>query len=160
MTRDISARSGAVLELGPGTGVFTEALLKRGVRQENLTLVEYSSEFARLLQTRFPRTRVLWMDASRLGESRLYEGASLGAIVCGLGFLNMPHETVAGILRAAFAYLRPDGAFYLFTYGARCSVADTTLAELGLAVTSVGKTYRNIPPASVYRIARQLEARG
>jgi phospholipid N-methyltransferase len=39
ITREIAPTCGAVLELGPGTGVFTRALLARGVREEDLTLV-------------------------------------------------------------------------------------------------------------------------
>ncbi len=54
MVQEIMADAGPVIELGPGTGVFTRALLKRGVRQQDLTLVEYGSEFIPLLQRRFP----------------------------------------------------------------------------------------------------------
>lgn len=159
ITKEISAKSGPVIELGPGTGAFTQALLERGVRQQDLTLVEYGSDFARLLQSRFPHARVLWMDAAWLDRHRLFEGAPVGAVVSGLGFLNMSQKEIGAILMGAFGYLRPDGAFYLFTYGPRCSVSDATLAELYLHATCIGKTFRNIPPASVYRITRrQFEA--
>ena len=57
ITSEISRDSGPVLELGPGTGVFTQALLARGVKEQDLTLVEYGSDFVRRLQTRFPRAR-------------------------------------------------------------------------------------------------------
>ncbi|WP_026793151.1 class I SAM-dependent methyltransferase [Pleomorphomonas oryzae] len=160
MTREISAETGPVVELGPGTGVFTRALLKRGVRPQDLTLVEYSSDFARLLQTRFPRVRVLWMDAAGLDRSKLFDGVPVGAVVCGLGFLNMSQEKITAILKAAFDYLRPDGSLFLFTYGARCSVPDATLAELDLNAIWVGRTFQNIPPASVYRIERRSEKGG
>jgi phosphatidylethanolamine/phosphatidyl-N-methylethanolamine N-methyltransferase len=155
ITREISSSTGPVIEIGPGTGVFTEALLKRGVRRENLTLVEYGSEFARVLQMRFPGVRVLWMDATQLCRHKLYDGAPVGAVISGLGFLNMPDERIAVILEGAFEYLRPDGVFFLFTYGPRCSVPDALLAGLGLEATCVGKTFRNFPPASVHRIARR-----
>lgn len=69
MTQDITSSTGPVIELGPGTGVFTAKLLERGVRPEDLTLVEYGANFARHLETRFPRARVLRMDAARLGIS-------------------------------------------------------------------------------------------
>ena len=49
MTKEISALTGPVLELGPGTGVFTAALLKRGIAERDLTLVEYEQDFATLL---------------------------------------------------------------------------------------------------------------
>lgn len=160
ITQEVSASTGPVIELGPGTGSFTEALLKRGVRREDLTLIEYGSDFARVLQMRFPGVRVLWMDAAWLDRHELYEGAPVGAVVSGLGFLNMPEKKIAAILKGAFGYLRPDGAFFLFTYGHRCSVSETILAELGLQATCVGRTFRNFPPASVYRIARQQAGTG
>ncbi|WP_084484927.1 methyltransferase domain-containing protein [Methylosinus sp. LW3] len=160
ITKDISAVTGPVLELGPGTGVFTQALLARGVRQQDLTLIEYGSDFARLLQRRFPEARVLWMDAALLDRHELYRDAPVGAVVCGLGFLNMPQEKIAAIVKGAFRYLRQDGAFYFFTYGERCSVPDAVLAELDLEATHVGKTFRNVPPAAVYRITRRWPGQG
>src|SRR6266567_8910505 len=80
ITREISAATGAVIELGPGTGVFTEALLARGVQEHDLTLIEYGSDFMRLLQLRFPRARVLWMDAAWVGSHNLFEGRPVGAV--------------------------------------------------------------------------------
>ncbi len=70
ITRDIQPDDGPVLELGPGTGVFTKALLARGVSERDLTLIEYGSEFMRMLQFRFPQARVLWMDAAQLAATR------------------------------------------------------------------------------------------
>ncbi|RJF76314.1 class I SAM-dependent methyltransferase [Rhodopseudomonas palustris] len=154
MVQGITSTTGPVIELGPGTGVFTRALLERGVRQQDLTLVEYGSEFIPLLQRRFPGARVLWMDAAWLHRERLFEGAPVGAVVSGLGLLTMPQEKVVAILHGAFSYLRPGGAFYQITYGPHCPVADAILDRLGLQATCIGKTFRNLPPASVYRISR------
>jgi phosphatidylethanolamine/phosphatidyl-N-methylethanolamine N-methyltransferase len=155
MTRDINARTGPVIELGPGTGPFTYALLDRGVREQDLTLIEYGSDFLPLLQTRFPKARVLWMDAAWLDKYPLFEEASVGAIISGLGILTMPPRKVIAILTGAFSYLRPDGAFYQITYGPRCPVSDAILDRLDLEATRIGQTLRNVPPASVYRIARR-----
>lgn len=155
MVQEITADTGPVIELGPGTGVFTHALLKRGVRQQDLTLVEYGSEFIPLLQRRFPGARVLWMDAAWLWRERLFEGAPVGAVVSGLGLLIMPPEKVTTILDAAFRYLRADGAFYQITYGPRCPVSDAILDRLDLQASCIGQTFRNLPPASVYRISRR-----
>ncbi|MCS3687823.1 class I SAM-dependent methyltransferase [Bradyrhizobium elkanii] len=151
MVQEITADTGPVIELGPGTGVFTRALLERGV----LTLVEYGSEFIPLLQRRFPGARVLWMDAAWLQRERLFDGAPVGAVVSGLGLLMMPPEKVTAILAGAFGYLRPDGAFYQITYGPRCPVADAILDRLDLQASCIGQTFRNLPPASVYRISRR-----
>ncbi len=158
MTQEISAETGPVIELGPGTGPFTYALLDRGVREQDLTLVEYGSDFVRLLQVRFPRARVLWMDAAWLEKEPLFESGSVGAVVSGLGILTMAPGKVTAILKGAFRYLRSDGAFYQITYGPRCPVTDAILDDLGLEARRIGQTMRNVPPASVYRIARRKPA--
>lgn len=154
MTREISPAVGPVLELGPGTGVFTRALLERGVPESDLTLVEFGPEFASLLAGRFPQARVVSLDAARIVEAGLFEVGSVGAVVSGLPLLSMPQDKVAAILGGAFTALRPDGAFYQFTYGPRCPVAAAILASHGLRATRIGRALRNIPPASVYRISR------
>ena len=155
MTREIGPFDGPVLELGAGTGAFTRALLAQGVRETDLTLVEYGSNFMRMLQLRFPQARVLWMDASQLGQYKLFPEANVGAVVSGLPLLSMSPRKVMSILNGAFGYLKPTGAFYQFTYGPRCPVPRPILDRLGLKATRVGGTVRNLPPAAVYRITRR-----
>lgn len=155
MTRDIDALHGPVIELGPGTGVFTRALLARGVRECDLTLVEFGSEFVEALRSRFPTARVVQMDAAHLVQAELFADREVGAVVSGLPLLSMSPRKVAGIMSGAFTYLRPGGAFYQFTYGPRCPVPRPILDRLGLKAVHVGGTVRNLPPAAVYRISRR-----
>jgi phospholipid N-methyltransferase len=155
MTREILPADGPVLELGPGTGAFTRALLARGVRESDLTLVEYGADFAELLQARFPQARVLSMDAARLANCDLFPGAVVGAVVSGLPLLSMPPRKVISILSGAFGAIRPTGGFYQFTYGPRCPVPRPILDRLGLKARRIGGTVRNLPPAAVYRISRR-----
>lgn len=154
ITREIGPRTGAVLELGPGTGIFTQALLSRGLSQDQLTLIEFSERFAQLLRARFPRAHVLHRDASALGEEVL-AGEPFGAAVCGLGLLNMDARTVRAIVTGAFDRMRPDAALFLFTYGRRCSIPRPVLDELGLSAARVGTTLLNLPPATVFRVTRR-----
>src|SRR5687767_13984500 len=137
ITSEITSETGPVLELGPGTGVFTEALLGRGVRQDDLTLIESSPEFARLLQLRYPRARVLSIDAGDLIAGRLYENKPLGAVISGLPLLSIAPESVERILEGAFAYARPSAGFFQFTYGPSCPVPRAALGRLGLDATRV-----------------------
>jgi phospholipid N-methyltransferase len=155
ITREITATTGPVLELGPGTGAFTYKLLKRGVRPQDLTLIEYGSDFMKLLQMRFPGARVLWMDASRLASERLYDGAPVGAVVSGLPLLNMSTRKMISIVSGAFSYVRPGGAFYQFTYGMNCPIPRPVLDRLGLRATLVDRAFLNVPPAAVYRLTRR-----
>ncbi|HYF58752.1 MAG TPA: methyltransferase domain-containing protein [Burkholderiaceae bacterium] len=154
MTEPIAPVHAPVIELGPGTGVFTRALLARGIPEHRIALVELGHEFAELLERRFPRATLVRLDASRLGGVQLFGGELAGAVVSGLPLLAMPPARVRRVLQDAFARLRPDGAFYQFTYGFRCPVPERLLERLGLRATRIAVTLRNVPPAAVYRIER------
>ncbi|HEY7304734.1 MAG TPA: methyltransferase domain-containing protein [Bryobacteraceae bacterium] len=159
MASEITAASRPIIELGPGTGVFTRALLDRGLTQQDLTLVEYQSDFVALLQRRFPQARVLSMDAAGLRHHELFPNAPVGAVVSGLPLLNIPPGKALAILSGSFSYMRPGGAFYQFTYGPRCPVPRLFLDRLGLHATCVGRALLNVPPAAVYRITRRRPSR-
>src|ERR1700749_2916351 len=57
---------GPVIELGPGTGAVTKALVEHGVEPERLVLVEFNPSFCRLLRTRYPEATVIQGDAYRI----------------------------------------------------------------------------------------------
>ncbi|UGV26763.1 methyltransferase domain-containing protein [Rhodopseudomonas boonkerdii] len=155
ITQDINGATGKVLELGPGTGVLTAALLQRGVRESDLTLIEYGSDFMRLLQQRFPHARVLWMDAAWISPQKLFAPETFGAVVSGLPLLNIAEQKVDAILSGVFASLKPGGAMYQFTYGVRCPISHSQLERHGLQASCAGRVLMNVPPASVYRISRR-----
>jgi phosphatidylethanolamine/phosphatidyl-N-methylethanolamine N-methyltransferase len=157
ITAEISPVSAPVIELGPGTSVFTRALLSRGVPENRLALIEYGSDFARLLQFRFPAARILWMDAAELRQVALFDGEKARAVVSGLPILSMtPRKTIA-IMAGAFAHLRPQGAFYQFIYSPRCPIPRPILDRLGLRAVRIGHALVNMPPAAVYRITRRAQ---
>lgn len=54
---------GTIVELGPGTGAVTAALVERGVAPERLVLIEFLPEFCELLRRRYPAARVISGDA-------------------------------------------------------------------------------------------------
>jgi SAM-dependent methyltransferase len=74
-----------VLELGPGTGVITKAILRHGVKPENLYAVEYSADFARHLRNNFPGVNVIEGDAFNL-DTTLGKDADLtfDAVISGV----------------------------------------------------------------------------
>jgi phospholipid N-methyltransferase len=155
ITAEIEPESAPVIELGPGSGAITRALLDRGISQERLALIEQSPRFAGALRESFPDARVLCMDAAALGSIDVFPGEGAGAVVSGLPLLLMLPDKVGAILGSAFKRLRPDGAFYQFTYGSRVPVPRPLLDRLGLTATLVGRTLANIPPAAVFRIRRR-----
>jgi phosphatidylethanolamine/phosphatidyl-N-methylethanolamine N-methyltransferase len=157
ITAEINLATGPVIELGAGTGAFTRAILGRGVPEDQLVLVEMIPQFARLLRVRYRDANVLCADAARIGPMDLGVEGLAGAVVSGLPVLSMPRRKVLGVLAGAFRHLRPDGAFYQFTYGPTCSVSRAMLDHLGLEAKRVGVAWVNIPPATVYRISRRHE---
>src|SRR6516165_3138115 len=61
-------RESYVLELGPGTGMVTQALLRRGLREEKLVAIEHNPKMAQLLRERFPRAHIITGDACHLDQ--------------------------------------------------------------------------------------------
>lgn len=158
ITREISPESAPVIELGPGTGAFTQRLLERGVPEDRLALIEYGPDFARLLEKRYSHARVLRMDATRLKHVELFDDEKAGAVVSGIPLLSMTARQILAILHGAFHHLRPGGAFYQFTYGPTCPVPRAILERLDLRAKRIGRAIVNVPPANVYRITRKASA--
>ncbi len=155
ITSQINAATGPVLELGPGTGVFTRALLTRGVAAANLTLLEYDPKLAKLLSTRFPNVRVVSACATKLKSLGLYDENGVGAIVSGLPLLSMPHSTIFQILDGAFSQLRADGVIYQFTYRPLCPVPKKVMEALDLQSACTSFSLRNFPPAWVFALRKR-----
>ena len=83
--------SGYTLELGPGTGVFTQALIDAGIPPERIIAVEHNGEFCRLLAKRFPALNVVQGDAFDLDKTlAAYAGITFSAALSGLPLLSFP----------------------------------------------------------------------
>ncbi|MEO8077155.1 MAG: methyltransferase [Acidobacteriota bacterium] len=154
ITAHLTPSDQTIIELGPGTGAFTAALIARGIKEHRLALVEADPAFARALKLRFPTARVLAMDATHLGDvASLFEEPA-DAIISGLPLLAMQKDAVSAILGGAFGHLRAGGSMYQFTYVPRCPVASPMLDQLRLEAHRVGSAWANLPPAFVYRLRR------
>jgi phospholipid N-methyltransferase len=158
ITSEISFCDAPILELGPGTGVFTRRLVEKGIPQQNLVLVESSQGFADLLEWRFPKARIIRRDASKLIVNEDVVPGTVGAVISSLPLAIMPARKVIPIMTFAFQSLKSESFFYQFTYGQKCPVAPAILDRCGLSSTHIGHTFLNLPPASVYRIFRKSEA--
>lgn len=149
---------GLVIELGPGTGPVTEALLAHGVSPERLVLVEYDGAFCKLLERRFPKARVLRGDAYNLRQTlRALRGQKIACVVSSLPLLTRPERERIRLLDEAFALMGEAGAFVQFTYGL---VSPMPLKQTGKARDYMGEVIQpvwlNLPPARVWRYTRVL----
>ncbi len=115
ITQGIRPDTAPVIELGPGTGVFTDALVARGIPPERIAAIETGADFALHLARRWPALRLIHDDAARLRHLVPFGHHTVGAVVCGLPLLSMSPAKVYRIVAGAFSNLRPGGHFALFT---------------------------------------------
>ena len=139
---------GPVVELGPGTGPVTDALIRRGVAQDRLVLVEYSPEFCRLLKRRFPKATIIQGDAYDLGETLsgiLAEPAA--ATVSSLPLFTKPMDERRSLLEGAQELMHPDAPFIQFTYA---MVPPIPARSQAYRTRASNRVWRNLPPARVW----------
>jgi phosphatidylethanolamine/phosphatidyl-N-methylethanolamine N-methyltransferase len=140
--------SGPVVELGPGTGPVTEALVAAGVEPSRLVLVEFNPGFCRILRARYPEATLVQGDAysmRRLLETLLLQPAA--AVVSGLPLVTKPIKMRWRLIRDAFELMAPGAPFVQFTY----SVAAPLPKRLGgFSVEASERIWMNLPPARVW----------
>ena len=147
MARQIDPAASPVLEIGPGTGVISEAILERGVPPSRLTLVEYDEELAAHLAARFPRVQVIQGDAFDLDHTlRGHNGVPFSAIVSSLPLLNHPMARRLAYMEALTTRLAPGAPLIQFSYGNHAPVVPPP----GFAVVRTAQVWANIPPARVW----------
>ncbi|HEX3673284.1 MAG TPA: methyltransferase domain-containing protein [Rhizomicrobium sp.] len=138
---------GPVLELGPGTGVVTEALIERGIAPGRITAIEYDPDFARMVTERFPGVHVVQGDAfdlkRTLGNG---DGEAFAAIVSGLPLLNHPVARRHALIEGALAKLKPGAPYIQFSYGTKPPIP----APAGTTVKRAALILMNLPPARVW----------
>jgi phosphatidylethanolamine/phosphatidyl-N-methylethanolamine N-methyltransferase len=157
MTDGIGPQTGPVIELGPGTGSMTRLLLARGVRADDITLIEMNPVFADDLRSRYPGVRVECCPAQHIGMLGLQD---VGATVSGLPLLSMSAADQRAIVGGAFAAMRPAGVFVQFTYGPQPPVSPRVAAALGLIGLRGPFVLGNLPPARVYRYSAAAVLKG
>jgi phosphatidylethanolamine/phosphatidyl-N-methylethanolamine N-methyltransferase len=140
-------RDGPVLELGPGTGVITSAILARGIAPERLIAVEYDEGFAGALKVRYPDVRVIQGDAFDLAKTLgARELAPFAAVLSGLPLLNFPDTARKRLVDGAVTRLADGAPFIQFSYGMHSPVTPPS----GFSVTRAAFVLANIPPARVW----------
>ncbi len=149
MARYVDPHSdGPVVELGPGTGPVTEALVQAGVAPARLVLVEFNPAFCRILRARYPDATLVQGDAyslRRLLETLLLQPAA--AVVSSLPLVTKPLRMRMRLIRDAFDLMLPGAPFVQFTY----SVASPLPTRRGsFSAEASERIWLNLPPARVW----------
>ena len=144
-----------VLEIGPGTGVITRAILARGIRPENLYTVEYSPEFVRHLRRLYPAVNVIEGDAfnlaATLGENR---DLTFDSVISGVPLLNFPVARRVAYLESLLDRIPEGRPIVQLTYGPMSPIPP---GRGNYTVEHFHFVFRNIPPTQlwIYRRGRR-----
>ena len=138
-----------IVELGPGTGVFTEELLKRAPKDCRLFVIELNEAFYDFLKEKFndPRIVLLRESADNLDEILSnYNVTAVDAVLSSLPLAVIPDQIKKRIIIQSHDVLRPGGAFVQYQY----SLNAKRLLEMKFNNLKLGFVAVNIPPAFVY----------
>lgn len=149
-------RARAVVELGPGTGAITRAVLERIPAGCSFVAIERNDRMAELFRGKFPRVRLYADDAANIGTICAREGiGGVDAVVSGLPWLIFPEALQARILRETVGLMRPGARLNAITYNAGRlmpkvrrfrRLMESMFSEVGVR----GPIWGNLPPAFVY----------
>lgn len=142
-------RAALVVELGPGTGGTTRALLAALPAHARLLCIELDPDFAARL-VREPDPRLIVHHGSAEDLEQILAGHGLGApdaVVSGIPFSIIPPAVGTRVIESIRRALAPGGCF--LAYQVRGTVAELAKPVLGEPDTTV--ELLNIPPVRVFR---------
>lgn len=156
MLEGIELKSGdIVIEFGPGTGAFTEAVLERLPEGAKYLGIERDPHFHGHLEERFPGIDFHHGSAEELPGLLSHRGwEKPRLILSGLPFASMPLEIQELILTATRDTLHEEGEFRTFTYPV-CWYLSGSMRFRKVALNHFGEhrksrtIHKNIPPAKV-----------
>ena len=109
-----------IVEYGPGTGVFTDKLVKRKNKNILLMLVENNKEFCKQLEDKYNKNDnvvIINDSAENIDEHlRKYNIKKVDYVVSGLPFASLPKSVSNKILKKTGTILKKDGLFITFQY--------------------------------------------
>lgn len=145
-----------VLEVGPGTGVITRAILARGIKPENLYAVEYSEDFVRHLEDHYPGVNVIQGDAfdldKTLGDKR---GLRFDSVISGVPLLNFPVAQRIAYLEDLLNRIPVGRPVVQLTYG---PLSPIPAGRGNYTVKHFDFVIRNIPPTQLWIYRRPATA--
>ena len=149
-----------VVEFGPGTGVFTEAIVQRLHPEAKFFAIERSHEMAEVARARCPSAKVIEDSATNLDAICDAEGmGKIDAVICGLPWASFPESLQSEIMEAMVARMSQSGQFATFAYwqGVVLPAGRRFSRRLRNSFHEVGRSHtvwRNLPPAFVYRCVK------
>lgn len=139
-----------IVELGPGTGVFTELILDRMHPDAKLLVFELNDSFYQNLAKRFndPRVQIIHDSAEKIADYT--DGKKVDAVISSLPLMVFSEKLRNNVVNAAYDSLKKDGKYMQFQY----SLQSKKLLQSVYKTVSVKFTMKNFPPAFVYTCSK------
>ncbi|MFC4624507.1 phospholipid N-methyltransferase PmtA [Daeguia caeni] len=137
-----------VLELGPGTGVITKAILAHGVKPSDLYSVEYSQDFVDHLKETYPDVNIIHGDAfdldTALGENKHLQ---FDSVISAVPLLNFPVQRRVQFIEDALSRVPRGRPLIQITYG---PLPPVPAGRGNYVVQHYDFVVRNVPPAQLW----------
>jgi phospholipid N-methyltransferase len=152
------AYSRTVVELGPGTGGTTRAILQALPRRAHLLAIEINPDFVNYLKSYpDPRLHVYLGSAEHIREAlETHDHSRPDAVVSGIPFSTMPVGIGRKILREIWDCLTPGGRFVAYQLMNRVAFLEPRL----LGDPHLQLELLNLPPLRVYSWRKPASACG
>jgi phosphatidylethanolamine/phosphatidyl-N-methylethanolamine N-methyltransferase len=149
MASVINPHSGLpVLELGPGTGAITKAILGRGIKPEKLVAIEYSTDFYEHLVRLYPGVHFVNGDAFDLDKTLgALKGQTFDSVISAVPLLNFPMQARTALLESLLDRLPAGRPVVQISYGA---VSPIIARPDRYHIQHFDFIVRNIPPAQLW----------
>lgn len=141
-----------VLELGPGTGVITKAILARGIKPENLTAIEYSTDFYQHLMRNYPGVNFINGDAFDLDKTiGPVSEQKFDCVISAVPLLNFPMQARINLIDNLLDRVPPGRPVVQISYG---PVSPVVARPTQYHIRHLDFIVRNIPPAQLWVYSR------
>ncbi|MCT4595453.1 MAG: SAM-dependent methyltransferase [Anaeromicrobium sp.] len=139
-----------IVEYGPGTGVFTDKLLKRRTKDTLIILLEYNHEFYLTLKEKYKNEENLYIinDSAENIDIHLkkHDIPYVDYVISGLPFASLPEKVSSEILAKTKLVLRKGGKFTTFQY----TLFKKDFISMFFKNIHIERELINMPPAYVF----------
>ncbi|WP_426124701.1 phospholipid N-methyltransferase PmtA [Pararhizobium sp. PWRC1-1] len=137
-----------VLELGPGTGVITKAILHKGVQPENLVSVEFSTDFFQHLVKTYPAVDFINGDAFDLDKTLgTRRDQQFDSVVSAVPLLNFPMHMRVSLIDDLLSRIPVGRPVIQISYG---PLSPVVAMPDRYQISHYDFVVRNIPPAQLW----------
>ncbi|RKD21867.1 hypothetical protein BEP19_13840 [Ammoniphilus oxalaticus] len=136
----------AIVELGAGTGVFTNYIFEHMADATTAVIIEKDAQMRQALQETYPS---FYFGSDAAGMASLLKKLhtpQVDCIISGLPFANFSPQLRSEIMSVVLECLKPDGVFIAFQY----SLQMKNMLKEHFNRVAINFEMRNVPPAFVY----------